>query len=520
MPLGLHRFLIGSALLALAVSGAWAQTDAPAEPVFRYYAPLPESTFRGDWQFRLELSSDLEPDDDRAQYSFSLLGYDPLGEMALQTEPVALPVHAVYRWQEIENFAQARLQSLAVVSDAPLTGVLWMWSEKLGLFNAVELIDKPAQRLALAHIPSDFFAWRSSFAVQGVPVDALYGDIIFGYFLDREAYTEDTVWEGLEPNGYLTGTPFHDIIIGDLGDAPALEWGMVRSASPDYLLAGYQTFLRLGDTLQSAAIELTESGAAEGRIGFSQRDPWYFQEWLAVTNPNNLQVQVAFTLTYLAPPASEEDVPHTATAEETVTLGRFDRQNFVLGLNLFAGLEGEPISLSYRAVAPSLLEGGEEVDPGMPVYVIHLQSDETAAGLGASLPQGLGSQSIAWLNRDDDFESLLEIYAPENRETVVAMTVYGPDGAKLFAKDLAFSPHQARLALDSQWLRDELYALANPEGEADPVVAPGDGSLRVALERKSGGLFFTKLSGFRTGDFAIVNPALRFVREIPDFKRR
>ncbi len=516
-----RRFLLWPALIALipAVSLAQSEGEEPP-PSYTYYVPFPESTFRGDWQFRLDLSPDLDRADDREAVELSLFGYDLLGERVLSGEPVSLSAHGVFRWQEIDAFADVRLQSLTVVSDAPLTGVLWMWSDPLGLFNAVSLIQKPAARLVMPHIPSDFFAWRSSFVVQGVSEENRFGDVIFGYYHDQTEYNENGVWLGLEPNGYLTGTPFHDIIIGELGEEPSLEWGAVRSATPGYLLAGYQTYLRVEDNVQSGAIELTEQGSPQGFLGLSRHADWIFQDWLAVTNPNGERVNVEFVLNYLPPAASEEDVPKMATAVENITLSQYDRLNYVLGSNLFAEVEGDFISLSYRAAALTIEEGEEEPRP-MPIYTVHFQSDDLTTALGAHLPQSLlGSQSTAWINLDDDFETQLEIYAPENRETVVKMSVYDAQGQPLFVEMIEFNERNIRHALNSQMMRDKAIALAQGEEEGgEPVAVDLTGVFRIELDRQSGGLFFTKKSGFRETDFSVVNPALRFVREVPDFKK-
>ena len=156
---------------------------------YRYDVPLPESTFRGDWQFHMEAGTVEE-----LPYNIRIDGYNPLGSLVFQEDSQTMTDSTVFTWDLTEELAAKRVQSLVVSSNAPLKGALWMWNDLFGLFNGVSLNEQTAQSLVIRHIPSNFFAWNTSVSVMGVAPAGVLGDITFSYSDNQSLNPEGVVW--------------------------------------------------------------------------------------------------------------------------------------------------------------------------------------------------------------------------------------------------------------------------------------------------------------------------------------
>ncbi len=478
------------ALLSMMTVGLWAQEVEPGEEApteFYYYIPFPESTFRGDWHFKLEMGVTLP-----VAYRLTLLGYDRFGNLVLSQDSEARSRWTVFTWEDSEETFQSHLQSLVIVSDTPLRGVLWMWNDLLDIINGVSVDELQGPSLVLPHIPSDFFTWRTSFAVLGVSEGGHSGDVVFGYSANRQVMSEVEAWEGLGDNGYFNGSPFYNILIGD---AASVSWGRVQSPTPGFNLAGFQTFLSMDGNFQSAAIELADQGVSEGYFGFSSDGDTPFSEWFAFTNPNEESVQLDFVLNVRPAGEDQEVIPEIVSLMDSLTIGAFERRNLVLGQGLFNGVTGDYLSLSFR-----VLPADEETAP-LGVYGTHLQSRSDRTALGAhSQVANLGNRSMTWLDMGERFSGRFEVYNPGTELVTIDVSATDIFGDPLFQIPLEVTPGN-RVSLTS----DEVRKVILEEFEDLDT----NQTLRLDFA-SSDGLFFSKVSAFRGGDFAVINPLLEY----------
>jgi hypothetical protein len=513
--------LTSGAILVPAVMGQ--EVEPPEE--YRYYVPLPESTYRGGWHFRLELGSrDAEP------YQVTLAGYNPIGIPVLNEPPRLLGGDEIFTWQDVASYAGRRLQTLLVITDRPVSGVLWMWDDVYSFINGVSLTAEASDSLILPHIPNDLFSWRTTFVVQGVAKGASFGDIDFQYY-DQEGSRYTYLAQGsVGANARITGTPGHDIPLSELGEDTRASWGRVTTPDEAFHLAGYYTFLRNSEIVQSCAMELMSGGYAEGYLGLTKYEDWIFSEGLAFSNPNDEAVTLQLFLTVKRPiePVEGDDGdidPDAPTSEvvvikESVEIPALARAVHALGVTLFKDVDGEMLGLRYHALSVEEYpvkdpEGDEEeilAPIPLPVAAIHLQgtlpSAVEKASAGEVAPLGghafvpaLGNASLAWMNLGEEFETLIEVFNPSIGTSTIDIVLKNSEGKPVYIiEDLSLAPGTGYHELRSDLLREEIL---NLNEDLDPASV-----LRVEIRRKSGAAIHTKVTAFRGKDFAVVNPDL------------
>ena len=474
----------------------YAQDDIDAqETTYRYYVPFPESNFRGDWQFTLVAGPDLAKD-----YNLTVSSYNFFGE-PIETRTQMISGGLPYFWQDGVAGAKVQfelqVQTMVLESSEPLSGVLWVFDPTADVLNAVSITDVARGELILPHVPSDFYTWNTSFSIMGIGSDtARSADIEFDYFSNTRS-GNTTAWSGLESNAYHNGTPFRDILITDVD---AVTWGKVRVQNPEngFRLAGYQSYLKATEGVQSAAIELVDQPLDNGYFGFSRHENWNFSEWFAFTNPHDMPARIEMTLFYVSG-EGDTDV-HTAT--ETITLPARNRYNYILGLNLFSGFEGQAIGLEYNAFKPLVQDQSAEE---LPVLITHLQSDVDATALGAHAPQNRGNRSVAFLS--PRFDQRIDLYNPSMEAAdSVDVTVYFANDMAPFTKAVAVPAGHNVTITHAQLLEDIKASLPEESPLVDMLPA-----FRVEIS-SARGLFYAKLTGYEAGDYGIVNPRTRFVR--------
>ena len=511
--------------LALFVLTGWAfaQTGEKSAPLPTYRIPLPESTFLGDWVFKMEVGP-VKPE----PFQISLLSYSPRGTLVQQQDFGPFSSTSAFTW-EGNKAKQARIQSLVLISDVPLTGVMWMWNDNLGIINGVAIDEYAASSVVLPHIPTNYFAWRSNFAVMGSGQDGTSGDLIFSFYDNQGANSGDMILGGLAENQHVTGSPYHDIAIGVLGENTAANWGTVRSSQPGFELSGYETFLKVVEPLQSCAIEIGAEPASIGFVGFSKYQGWDFSEWFTFTNPNDEIVNLNLQLTYKAAPVLEESgglgpgedtpaEPLVLSLEETLQLNPFERKALRMGIDFLTQLvevDGEPLMLTYSATAlpepPSEISVEAEEFP-LPIHAVHFQSNIEGTALGAhGFTSELGRYATAWFNLSQDFESLIEVFNPSLEKAGVKVTFSDAAGNVVHLIEFSEIPANGALQLQSRTLREQI--LAENEGLSPSAV------LRIDVSLQNGSGIYAKTTAIRETEFgrdlAIVDPKLRRDTEPP-----
>jgi hypothetical protein len=513
-------------LIAMSAAAGFGQeVESPEE--YRFYVPLPESTFRGGWHFRLELGA-LE----NKAYQVSLLGFNPIGIPVLNEAPRLIGGDEIFTWQDVASYTAFRLQTLIVITDRPVSGVLWMWDDVYSFINGVNLTTEASESLILPHIPNDLFSWRTTFVVQGVAKGAPFGDIDFQYYDEKGTRYTYLAQNRVSANARITGTPGHDIPLSELGQDTRAPWGRVTTHAEGFQVAGYLNYLRNAEVVQSCALELSGKGSPTGYLGLSKHENYVFSEGMAFTNPNDEAVNLHLYLTVERPiemvegdgekPVDpEQPTTEIVVFEETVELGPRQRVIHALGTTLFKDLEGDFQILRYRALSvneyPVEDEEGAFAPKLLSVAAIHLQGavqvDVGKAASGEVSPLGghgfvptIGNTSLAWLNLGDEFETMIEVFNPGLVPSTLNIIFKDALGNPLYIlEDLVLNPGMGFHELRSDLLRDELLAMNED--------LPADAVLRVEFKRKSGSGFFTKTTTFRGKDFAVINPA---VWTIPD----
>jgi hypothetical protein len=523
--MNLKNAILLSLTAMMMAAGLGQDADPPEE--YRYYVPLPESTFRGGWHFRLELGA-LEAE----AYQVTLLGYNPIGIPVLSEKPRLLGGDEIFTWQDLASYTSLRLQTLVVITDRPVSGALWMWDDIYSFINGVNLTAEVSNSLILPHIPNDLFSWRTTFVVQGVAKGAPFGDIDFQYYDGDGSRFTYLAQSGVGANARITGTPGHDIPLSELGEDTRATWGRVTSPDEKFKVAGYYNYLRNSEIVQSCAMELTENGHPEGYLGLSKYEDWVFSNGLSITNANEEAVNLHFYLTVRRPVdvAVGEDGkpvdPDAATTEvvvveEVVAMQPLERLVHALGVTLFEEVEGEFLGLRYLALSEAEYPVVDEEDAfapvPLPVVCIHLQgtlpgvaekavTGEVSPLGGHGLVPTIGNASLFWMNLGEEFETLLEVFNPGPVPSTITVTFKDSQGKTVFAlEDLILGPGSGYHDLRSDLLRDNILALNEDLGP--------DAVLRVEIRRQSGYGFFTKATTFRGKDFAVVNPP---VWTIPD----
>jgi len=460
----------------------------------RYYIPFAENTFSGDWQFRLEVG----PRSNTA-YHVSILGYDRDGDQVVAFNPLTAygPFH-VFTWETAPSMFDKRLQSIVVVSDQELDGVLWMWNDVLGVVNGVSITNTLSDRLIMPHIPSNFFSWRSNFAVMGVSHNNLPGRVSFGYSNNRSFFEDAGSWV-LEPNAHLLRTPFYSIL---LSDADTVTWGDVSVETPDFQIAGFQSFLKIinddsGIDVQSAALELGQEPVSEGTFLLSQHENWTFTEMFAFTNPGLETVRIDYQLTYREP-GSEK----ISTAIQTESIGSMARVNKIIGTSsLFPEIQGEYLALRYRSYI-----GNPDDKVTAPIYATHLQSGDNVISLGAHAAVGnKGNAGSTWITFDERFETLLDVSAFGEDAATVDMVISDRNGQSMLVRQFKLAGGEKVSFLSGQ--------LSTLIEESLQLEGPPTGAFRIDFS--GNGNFVTKSTLFRGDDFAVVNPPIWFAK--PEF---
>lgn len=478
-------------LLFLTMAGFCFAMDGEEPVERRYYIPFAENTFRGDWNFRLEMGARND-----APYHVSITGYDANGAQVVSFKPLSAysPFH-VFTWETTPAMFDKRLQSIVLTSDQELDGVLWMWNDLLGVVNGVAITEVTASSLVMPHIPSDFFSWRSSFAIMGVSANETSGSVSFGYSNNRGFYDNAGSWT-LAPNAYLSRSPFYNIL---LSDADLVTWGSVTVNSPDFKIAGFQSFLRHAE-FQSAAIELGEKPTSEGYFLFTENDAWAFTEMFAFTNPNSERVRIDYELIYRDPATGE-----IMTAIQSEQIGPLARINKIVGTSsLFPEIEGDYLSLHFTT--SPVIVSGESEPANSAIFATHLQSSEDAVSLGAHTAVGkLGNTGSSWISFDERFDTQLDISAFGEQAVKIQMVVSDRVGEPMLELPLELvrgeriSFHSDELAV----LIQDMLGLEEPPTGAFRVDFVGDGN------------FLTKSTLFRGIDYAVVNPPVWFSK--PEF---
>jgi hypothetical protein len=516
----------GAPLTAFQLDEPPVEADVPV--TYTYHVPFPESSFSGQWKFRLELLPlGVDP------VNMSIAAYDLRdSKIALGTSEYVLtgplvPTLSLAKGAGKAAAEEVAIQSLVVTSDGPLTGTLWMINDAVGLLNGVAIEKEQGTRLLLPHLPNDAFNWRSTFAVQGVSDTNATGSVIFGFYDLARQYSEMNIWAGLQDKDYLVGTPYHDIFLED----DTVLWGSLRSDDPELMLSGYQTFFHNDfseiKNIQSCAIELMTGGSDTGHVGFSTPDGWDLQDWFTFTNPNDEAVQLDFILR-IRPPApviegdDGEELPvggleplPIQQVEGSLVLNKHDRRNFNLAM-IFGELPGEAISLTYmaREILPDTteppVEGEEPILPeSREILALHLQSNTAATALGGHMFAPVaGQESSTLLDLSPDFETVIEVYNVSAAELPATITLSDNQGSVLLEKPFLVEANGVHV-IDSEELRIQVMA--------DYETLDPESLLRMDIIRgEAAGLFFTKATAYRDAvDFGIVNPHVIYTPPVP-----
>jgi hypothetical protein len=462
---------------------------------FTYYLPFVESTFSGDWTFRLEMTT-LGND----PFEVRIQGMGHQGGLLFQTTEQYEP-YQIVTWQSGVEQSKQRLQSLIVTSDAELAGILWMKHEADGLLNAVStLLDGSADRLVLPHIPNDRYSWKTTAAVVGVDAGQTSGSLEFAYVNESGFQRNLSLRSSIEDGVWYTGSPYHKIPIGSAEEEETALWGAVYTGSETFHLAGVQNFVRLSDDAPlSCALELMPGeGRSHAMVGLSSDEELGFSDWIALTNPNQEPVTLTLTLSYLPDVVAEDESdesteppsgPLTQTAVQTMTLAPLTRSVHILFGDLFREVKGTPYILSYSASAQADPESTEE-PVAMPIFAIHLQADSSITRLGAHhFTDKVGRFGQAWFDLSGT-ETDIDIYNPGELQTFASVTLTDHLGRSLlFAERIEIEPGAAHFGLGSELVR----AYIDAKGEELDFDASEPIRVTIALQRGDG--FFTKVTG-------------------------
>ncbi|MDJ0840066.1 MAG: hypothetical protein QNK37_26375 [Acidobacteriota bacterium] len=507
-----------SLLMVTILSPVYAQDDTePPEPeLYTYFIPFSESTYSGEWSFRLEAAGYA---DEAAK--IELTGYSPTGVVVF-TEPATVEPNRVFVWDSDERAPKQRLQTLVLTADQPLTGVLWTANVTDNILNGVAIgADLDADYLIASHIPNDKYTWQTSISVYGVDKGMDSSPLYFRHFNPLGVADEGRIRSSLRAGGWYAGRPYRNIIIGSLEEDERAHWGIMFTDGPDFTLAGFQTFQRLTEENPiSCALELQPGeGRPSGMVGFSAHEELQFSEWFAFTNPNDEAVDVHFELSYLPPETEDSEgeeseatgeegeepeyEPATRSLTKTVRFEPRQRVVDVLGLTLFEELNGWPYILSYNATALEA-EGEDEEPAPLPILATHLQSNDAQTILGGHhFVDTAGRFGYTWLDLNGP-ETVVDIFNPTDSRSSVQAILFDTEGNKILALDrLEMEPKGAYLGLSNRTIQ---AALAENE-----IEVTADVPLRLVISLKSGTGVFTKITRIdrdqkgNIRDIAVVN---------------
>jgi len=497
------NILILATLAVLLGPSALSQDEAPApRETFTYYLPFVESTFSGDWTFRLEMTTlGTEP------FAVKITGMGHQGSPLFETTTEYAP-HEIVTWRSDADQSKQRLQSLIVTSDSELSGILWMENSTAGFVNAVSMVlDGNADRLVMPHIPNDRYSWKTTAAVVGVDAGQTSGALQFAYLnedgIERSLSLRSSLGDGV----WYAGSPYHKIPIGSAELEETALWGSFYTESETFHLAGVQSFALLSDEAPlSCALELVPGeGRTTAMVGLSREKELGYNDWLAFTNPNDEPVRLELNLTYLPDePADpepgdgagdeEESGPLTQTAVETIVLPPLARSVHILFDHVFADIEGTPYILRYSATAEQVetTEGTDDTEAEpvpLPIYAIHLQADGEIERLGSNhFTDKVGRFGQAWLNPDGP-ETQIDIYNPGELTTFISLTLTDHLGNELlFAERIEIEPGAAHFGFGSE----AVATFLEETGHGIDFDASLPIRVTIALQRGDG--IFTKLT--------------------------
>ncbi len=494
------------------------EQPTPEAVTYTYHVPFPEKNFLNLAHFRLELTSVTGED-----FTATLAGFKEKGQVAFREEARSHGGATLLSWDSISKAAPS-VQSLEIVSDSQLTGALWLWDDQLGFFNGVGLVE-PGQSLVMPFVPSDFYSWQTRFAVKGLSARGLVSNVVFGYHDGAQLYDESLAWAGLVDRGFFLGLPFFNIPIGNLGEAPDVRWGVVRSTDEDFKLVGYQSLMHQDfetGALQNCAIEMFQEGEAQGWTGFSAVAGFEFKNSFVFTNPNpNEPVQIELGLrSRIDVDSGETDESGSAifdkqVAVEYIRIVLLPNQSITPTLEqLFGVLTGEPVSLSYSATTVPVVVGEGEDQPvaePRPIFALHLQGDKTGTQLGANSFQAHdGNRMSGWFSMNAPYKALYEVFNTTDRFQKLDVAVLESNGERLALISTILAPWERTSELTAEQLRSkiiEALTLRALDLGVEPVIDPV-ATYRLSFSLETEGTFFGKLTGFQETDFAIVNPLM------------
>jgi len=501
------RFALITFSLLLSPNG-YSWDDLPEEPeTHRYYLPFVESTFSGDWQFRLEMATiGSEP------FEVTIIGVGHRGARLFEETTTHEPEKVVV-WESNPDQGKQRLQSLIVVSDSELTGVLWMENEEDRLYNAVAMVaDNSGDRLVLTHIPDDRYNWETNAAVIGVDAGQVSSSLEFEYTNDQGFRRSSTLRTTFDEGAWYSGSPYHKIPIGTSEEEDVAPWGAVYTGSSDFHLAGVQNYVRYSENqLLSCAVALQPGpGRTSGMIGISNHEAMGFSNWLAFTNPNDVPVALTLTLSYLPDETigekeegEEKSEPATKRVHESLILAPRTRSLHVLFGDLFREVAGTPYILSYTSEA---LADPEDVAAAtaLPIHALLLQADSAVTVLGAShFTDTVGRLGQTWIDLNSN-ELAIDIFNPGSLRTQVMVALTDVKGNRVvFSERIPLEPGAGYYGLSTSSVRQ--FLIDTDQEEALDTGSP----LRVTVSLQRGDGIFTKLTGFsRDEDGTITDIAI------------
>lgn len=475
---------------------------------YRYYVPLPEKTFSGEWNYVFEGGVFSEGPHFVRITGYNVLGYESYQYDEIQFEgPSGFAFFPFGTPDETPSSKMFAVQSLIFESDSQLDGVLWMVHRETGQLNAVSMNLDGQSEVIIPQIGTDYFAWKSGFALMGIgSEEASEANLNFRFYdLQQDSHNTE-LWTGLVDRGYIKKTPYFDVFLGDL-DAPiAASWGKVISSNPNFQLTGFQTFSRVNGSLQSCAFELNSGPLSQGSFALRPINE-QVQYSLTMTNSLTRDVDVTLSLHYLRTVIDpEEEISFQQLEREDIqlVLAGNGRLSGGVGSSWFAELfEDEavqPLRVSFET--DSLFEYNEALEEQIevisPIHVLAFAVGGVDA-LGATTLVAPGNSSEFWLTNQSMVERTLVLQNVTDEVTPIGVTIYAEDG-KIVG-------HNAKeLAPSEVWSIQEVD-LKPLFGESDVPVA-----LRFSISSELG--FFT-LDMFAKNDVDIAWVNLPLEKVVP-----
>ena len=392
---------------------------------YRYYVPLPEKTFSGEWQYLIEAGVQGE-----GEHRIEVIGYNILGMEMTRYEDIVIDGTGGFTFTPFSNQESKSIavQSLVFQSDTEIKGHMWVYNDVTGQVNAVSINIDQANRVVIPQIGTNYFVWRSGFSLMGIGEESNSTNLDFRFY-DSDGVSRDTeLWSNFRHQSFLKKTPYFDVLLGDLDNPVSANWGEVLCQNSNFSLTGYQSFSRVDGSPQTCTFELNEAPKTSGSFALYTVGETS-SHWTTFTNPHDFEIVATLTLIY-EETLFEEEVESTRIdqAKTELIISPHGRFSGIIGQTwfdeVFSDLTKTPLRFEFE-IAEEVGPEDEVIDNS--IYAIHFVTDGKDA-LGASNVQSPGNDSYFWLSGQEQVERTLIIQNTETQPIVVELSISATEG--------------------------------------------------------------------------------------------